>query len=431
MIWLYRLLFPPAMLLAAPYYLRRMFKRGGYGRNFMQRFGRVPMLPAKRPGVHRIWLQAVSVGEMLAIAPLLEALRREPGIEVYLTTTTSTGYRIALERYAGHTIGIGYFPVDAWFFSAAAWRQVQPDLVVLTEGERWPEHIRQASVRGVPVVCVNARMSDRGYRRMRRFRGPVLSLFGGITRWLPCSRQDADRLIELGFPRERITTTGNIKLDLTIPPLSPEERATLLGELGFPAGGSVLLGSSTWPGEEAALLGAFGRLRAEGREVSLLLVPRHAERREEVNTLLRESGLPFHFRSRGAAPGPVRVCVADTTGELRRLTQLADLVFVGKSLPPHHEGQTPVEAAALGKPVLFGPEMSNFREIARQLTGLGAARVVKDPGELASAASELLASPDTCARMASAAKSWHAANQGALSRTITQVLAELPARKAG
>jgi len=426
MIWLYRLLFPPAMLLASPYYLRRMFKRGGYGRNFMQRFGRVPTLPAKRPGVRRIWLQAVSVGEMLAIAPLLEALRKEPGVEVYLTTTTSTGYRIALERYTTHTIGIGYFPVDAWFCSAPAWRRVQPDLVVLTEGERWPEHIRQASVRGVPVVCVNARMSDRGYRRMRRFRGAVLSLFGGITRWLPCSQQDADRLLELGFPPGRIITTGNIKLDLSIPPLSADERASLLGELGFPSGGLVLLGSSTWPGEEAALLGAFIRLRAEGREVSLLLVPRHAERRAEVETLLRESGLGFHFRSKGAASGPVQVCVADTTGELRRLTQLADLVFVGKSLAPHHEGQTPVEAAALGKPLLFGPEMSNFREIARQLSGLGAARVVRDAGELSAAVSELLASPEACASMADAAKAWHAANQGALKRTIDQLLADLP-----
>jgi len=413
------------MLLASPYYLRRMFKRGGYGRNFMQRFGRVPDLPAKRAGVRRIWLQAVSVGEMLAIAPLLEALHRQSDLEVYLTTTTSTGYKIALERYAGLTVGIGYFPVDAWFFSARAWRAVQPDLVVLTEGERWPEHIRQASVRGVPVVCVNARMSDRGYRRMRRFRSAVLSLFGGVTRWLPCSQQDAERLIELGFPAERITTTGNIKLDLSIAPIIDAERATLLVELGFPEGGAVLLGSSTWPGEEAAMLTAFRRLLCEGRQASLLLVPRHAERRAEVDTLLRESGLSHHFRSKGAAPGPVQVCVADTTGELRRLTQLADLVFVGKSLAPHHEGQTPVEAAALGKPVLFGPEMSNFREIARQLSSLGAARVVKDPAELSEAVAELLAKPEARASMAAAAKAWHASNQGAIDRTIRQLLAEL------
>lgn len=414
------------MLLASPYYLRRMFKRGGYGRNFMQRFGRVPALPVKRPGVRRLWLQAVSVGEMLAIAPLLEALRQQPNLEVYLTTTTSTGYKIALERYGSHTIGIGYFPVDAWLFSSRAWKQVQPDLVVLTEGERWPEHIRQASARSVPVVCVNARMSDRGYRRMRRFRSAVLSLFGGITRWLPCSQQDAERLIELGFPRERIVTTGNIKLDLTIAPLSDEERATLLGELGFPATGAVLLGSSTWPGEEAALLAAYRSLLASGRQASLLIVPRHAERRAEVDTLLRESGLSFHFRSRGTAPGPVQVCVADTTGELRRLTQLADLVFVGKSLPPHHEGQTPVEAAALGKPLLFGPDMSNFREISRQLSGLGAARVVRDAGELSVAVSDLLSSPEARGSMAAAAKGWHAANQGALKRTIAQLLADLP-----
>ena len=120
MLWLYRLLFLPVLVVLAPRYVWRMRRRGGYRENFAQRFGAVPRLPPKRPGVRRIWLQAVSVGEMLAIAPLLEALQREGMAEVYLTTTTSTGYRQALDRYSGRTLGIGYFPLDWWFFSRRA-----------------------------------------------------------------------------------------------------------------------------------------------------------------------------------------------------------------------------------------------------------------------------------------------------------------------
>ena len=425
MIWLYRFLFPPLMLLASPYYVRRMLRRGGYGPGFSQRFGATPTLPARREGVRRIWIQAVSVGEMLAIGPLVEALLARGDIELYLTTTTSTGYKLACERYATKVAAIGYFPIDSWFFSRRAWKAVQPDLVILTEGERWPEHIRQAAVRGLPVVCVNARMSDRGYSRMQGFRGAVLSLFGGITRWLPCSVQDAERLVSLGFPAERITRTGNIKLDVTIPQMSEADRLRLRVELGLPERGLILLGSSTWPGEEEAVLQAFKTARERGVELSLLLVPRHAERRAEVRVLLEHSGLRFHFRSTGAAASPVDVAVGDTTGELRKLTQLADLVFVGKSLPPHHEGQTPIEAAALGKAILFGPKLSNFREISRDLSACGAALHVADAAALAEQTQELLSAPAHRAQMAQAAVAWHKANQGAIARTVAAVRAEL------
>ncbi len=424
MLWFYRLMFLPVLVVLAPRYLWRMRRRGGYRGNFTQRLGAVPRLPPKRPGVRRIWLQAVSVGEMLAIAPVLEALKREGSVEVYLTTTTSTGYRLARDRYAGQTIEIGYFPLDWWPCSARAWRRIAPDLVILTEGERWPEHIHQAGVRGVPVVCINARLSDRSFRRLGRMRLLVRPLLGGITRLLPCSAPDEARFLELGFPAARLTVTGNIKLDVTIAPLDPAERAQLRRDLGL-GDGLVLLGSSTWRGEEEALVGTLRQARAAGLAVTILIVPRHAERRGEIEARLKTSGYSFHFRSQGNAAGPVDVAVADTTGELRKLTQLADLVFVGKSLPPHTEGQTPVEAAALEKPILFGTGMGNFRQIARDLVAGGAARTVPDAGELAASAVALLQDESRRTTMAAAAQAWHRANQGAVARTLVVIREEL------
>jgi 3-deoxy-D-manno-octulosonic-acid transferase len=321
--------------------------------------------------------------------------------------------------------GIGYFPIDFWLFSRRAWRAIDPDLVLLTEGERWPEHIHQASQRGVPVVCVNARMSDKGFRRMMSVRPLVRSLFGGVTRWLTCSHQDTERLLALGFPAERITETGNIKLDVSIPLLDPVIREQLRRELGLDQP-LVLLGSSTWPGEEAAMIEAWRAARDAGLPVSLLLVPRHAERRAELASLLSAQELSHHFRSKGAAAGPVAVSVADTTGELRKLTQLADLVFVGKSLPPHHEGQTPVEAAALAKPVIFGPDLSNFRQIAKDLRSLGAVRSVRDAAELKAVVVELLRDSASRERMAAAAQAWFKASQGALARTVAALREVMP-----
>ena len=417
MIWIYRLLFIPLLLLLLPYYLWRMRRRGGYVENFGHRFGGTDPLPPKNVGVRRIWLQAVSVGEVLAIAPLLEAFKRDALLEVYLTTTTSTGYKLAKEKYEAFTVGIGYFPLDFWAFSARAWRKIRPDLCILMEGERWPEHVHQANMRGSPVLCVNARLSDRSFRRSLKFRALLKPLAAEITQVLCSSSRDEKRFKALGFPAGKLVTTGNLKLDVQIPLMTESEKMQLRRDLGLRAG-LVLLGSSTWPGEEAALITAWQQARARGLEVALLLVPRHAERREELRSLLDKAGLTFHFRSSGAATGAVDVAVGDTTGELRKFTQLADLVFVGKSLPPHDGGQTPVEAAALGKPLLHGPHMTNFREIIQTLTEAGAVQKVETADELCRAVVELLIDAAQREKLSAAARSWHEINRGATGRTL-------------
>ena len=171
------------------FFLWRTRGRGGWRQNFLNRFGRFSAVPPKTPGVSRIWLQAVSVGELLAIEPLLEPLRRATGAEILLTTTTSTALALARERLSGEVLGPYFFPVDFWPWSARAWRTIAPDIVILAEGERWPEHLHQAERRGVPVVCVNARMSDRGFRRARRFRRFLLPCW---KRHHPCARGHRD-----------------------------------------------------------------------------------------------------------------------------------------------------------------------------------------------------------------------------------------------
>jgi 3-deoxy-D-manno-octulosonic-acid transferase len=428
MLWLYRLLFLPLALLSAPYYGWRMRRRGGYGAHFGQRFGAVPRLPAKRAGVKRIWLQAVSVGEMLAITPLIEAWKRDPEVEVYLTTTTSTGYALAAERYLakGAVMALGYFPVDFWACSARAWRAIEPDLVVLTEGERWPEHLHQATRRGVPAVAVNARLSDRSFRRMRRL-GPLARLLTrGLSHVLAASEGDAERFADFGVPAGRVTVTGNLKLDVSLPAVSQAESDKFRRELGL-GDAKLVLGASTWPGEEAALIEAWRGLRdarVSAETWKLLIVPRHAERRGEIETLLTASGLRYHFRSRGAAPGEVDVAIADTTGELARLLALGEIVFVGKTLPPHTEGQTPVEAAARGKAVVFGPGTANFRLIARELEVCGAARRVADASGLAVALRNFAEDPRARDKAGASGSSWHHGNRGAAERT-RKVLSEI------
>lgn len=421
-LWIYRLLFIPLLLVIGPIYWWRARGRTGAKSASGQRMGRMPKLPPKSPGIKRVWIQAVSVGELLAVQPIIEALIEDEAVEVVLTTTTITSQLIAVEKFGGRVLMVGYFPMDFWPWVTRAWERLDPDLMLLTEGEWWPEHIAQAKRRDVPVICLNARVSDRSYRRMRVFRAVLPGVFSGLTRLLASSAADADRFKLLGFRAEQVTVTGNIKVDIVIDKISASEEAALRTSLGFEEGDMVLLGASTWPGEEEILIKVWQEARRGcDRPLRLLLVPRHAERREEVESVVTASGAKYALRSRGAVEGPIDVCIADTTGELRSLTQLADIVFVGKSLPPHRDGQTPVEAAGLGRATVMGPGMANFRTITQGLVAHGAVRQVADTAELANVVKTLIADPDDRARIGRCGENWHRANRGALQLTIKEI----------
>ncbi len=431
MIWIYRILFLPALVCLLPYYAWRMWRRGGYRHDFHHRFGLIDRPPPKRPGYKRIWIQAVSVGEANALGPLLNLLSARPKTEIILTTTTSTGYKILREKYAAKVLKVGIFPLDFWPFSRNAWRRLEPDLAVLMEAELWPEHLQQAQTRGIPVVLVNARMSDRSFARYQKMRGVARFLLEKLSLILCASQPDEERFRALGANPAQIRLTGSLKFDAaaTAKKLSAAEVTALREELGFVAEAQtpstsikpllVLLGSSTWEGEEAMLLEAQQTAIAAGLDVRLLLVPRHAERRQEIIALLEKQNLPWQARTVARqATRPLKIYLADTTGELARLTQAADVAFIGKSMPPHEGGQTPIEAAALGLPMVYGPRMSNFKDACRGLEEAHAAWHVGDSVSAQIALLGLLQDAPRRAQMGAAARAWHAANQGATARTL-------------
>ncbi|MCD8283799.1 MAG: 3-deoxy-D-manno-octulosonic acid transferase [Opitutae bacterium] len=455
MIWLYRLFILPFFLLTSPYFLKRMLKRGGYGKDFSHRFGSVPKLPPRKPGVGRIWIQAVSVGETEAVVPLLQELKKRDDVEVILTTTTSTAYKIICEKYADLVAAYAYFPLDFFLFSRRAWSRFSPSLAILMEGELWPEHLHQARVRGIPVLLVNARLSDKSFRRYKAFSFITKRILSHIDFVAAGTANDYNRFELLGVPKEKLGLIGNMKFDAARVssggvPLREEEKDALFAELfneEIPAGAcrpKVLLGSSTWPGEEEILIEAANRTAAgecelpsddrrasktpQRKPIKLLIVPRHAERRNEIVKLMKKTNLTWYLRSKTKKediPPNADVCVADTTGELRRLTSVATVAYVGKSMPPNDGGQTPIECAAFGVPMVYGPAMTNFRDICNLLEDAGAAIKVRTKEEAVSAVCDIISNADKWHEMSLAATRWYAHNLGATKRVCESVARHL------
>lgn len=434
MILLYRILFLPALVIALPYYLIRMRRRGGYGKDFQHRFGRFRRLDPPTKATTRIWLQAVSVGEVLAIGPLIEALQEDGKVEIVLTTTTSTGYTEARKRYADKVRTIGIFPLDFWLFSRLAWKRIQPDVIILTESELWPEHLHQAKIHDIPSFLVNARMSDTSFRRYVKLSSLASRLLNKFEAIFAASDHDASRLKKLGADPKQVHSTGSIKFDVALPEqLDESARHQLMYELGFKAPEShrplILLGSSTWPGEESILIEIVSTLRLNGIDLRLLLVPRHAERGPAIKRLLEQQTLAWHQRSSGIDPtSEIIIHLADTTGELSRLTQVADLAFIGKSLPPNEGGQTPIEAAGLGIPLLMGPNMNNFKAVAASLFQIGAAQTVNDANALKSAIDALIRDQAKRLTMGASGQEWHEQNRGSCQRIADEILSDLGLR---
>ena len=366
------------------------------------------------------WIHAVSVGEAIAAAPLVEGLRRTwPALPLVVSTVTETGARVVRDRFAG-LARHRYFPLD---FPGAARRviaSIQPAFFVCMETELWPNVLRGLAARGVPSMIANGRLSDRSFRRYRLVRGAMRRVLGDVTVFAMQSDEDARRVIALGALPERVVVTGNLKHD---PLPDPAGAADLWHRLlGLAAGQPVWIAGSTHRGEDEAVLEAHRRARVVRPDLVLVLAPRHPERVGEVMKLVAGQGLAGVRRSElpGGRGGAAPIIVLDTVGELAQLYSIADVVFVGGSLMAFG-GHNMLEPALRGKPVLFGPHTFNFREAAAMLLTAGGAAVVHDAGELATELQHLLADAELRGRRGAAAREAAASRHGAARTTLDLV----------
>ncbi|MDZ4198364.1 MAG: glycosyltransferase N-terminal domain-containing protein, partial [Kiritimatiellia bacterium] len=355
MIWIvYNLMFGIGFALLLPGFLLRMTRRGGYRARFGERLAlyRADIRRGLKEDLRPIWIHAVSVGELFVGLRLIAEIRkRDPQARFLLSVTTSTGRAIA-ERSVAPDTRLIYFPVDFPLVVRRAVRRLNPRALILVEGELWPNWIRALQARKIPVFLVNARLSDRsfrGYRKLRVFTRRLLPMLNGIFAQDEATRS---RYIELGADPALVYTLGSAKYDLEA--RDPDrERAfrEVLRKIGWDDGRPVLVGGSTWPGEEEALLDLVRDLRPAHPNLALLLAPRHVERAGEIEALLRRRSVRWIRKSAlgESAPEP-EVLLLDTTGELRHVYACADVIFIGKSLT-EHGGQNPIEAAQRGRAV--------------------------------------------------------------------------------
>jgi 3-deoxy-D-manno-octulosonic-acid transferase len=425
MYFLYSLLLGLAMVVASPYLLVRSFRRKHYLQSLIRRFGRgLPQVEHSRPP---IWIHAVSVGEVLAAKPLVAALRNSrPDQPTIVSTVTVTGQALAAKEIAT-AFAIFYFPFD-WIFCVRRFLdQFHPAAVIVMETELWPNFLRECSRRRIPVFLANGRISDkssRRYRLVRVFARKMLDAFASIG---VQTREDRRRFLELGAAEERVVVTGNLKFDLPAPSLAPHRELlnTITACLGIGPDTPVVVIGSTMKGEEAEILKQLQTLRSAVPGVRAILAPRHPERFAEVADLLQATGIPWSRRT-AIPPGSPNseLLLLDTIGELRAVYALATAAVVGGSFLPYG-GHNLLEPAALGKAIVFGPEMSNFRELAALFLREQAARQCSLE-RLASSLAEILKTPGACGLLGERAARIFRMNQGAAENTLKLILPRLP-----
>ena len=404
------------VLFYAPAAVVRFVRRGGR-LNVRARLGFGG--PRRRAHARAAWLHAVSVGEAIAAAPLVDGLRRLcPDLPLVVTTVTETGAKVVRERYA-RLATHRFFPLDLPWATRRFVAELDPAFLVCMETELWPNMLRTLAARGVPVMIANGRISDRSYRRYHLLRGLMRPVLADVRVFAMQSAEDARRIIALGVSPERVVVTGNVKHE----PLSDTAGSADLWRrlLGFGPNRRVWIAGSTHRGEEEVVLDAHRTALRECPELALVIAPRHPERAQEVQALVTGRGWPVVLRSElGRARGRDAVVVLDTVGELAPLYTVADVVFVGGSLVPFG-GHNMLEPALRRKPVLMGPHTENFRESAALLEAAGAAVVVRDAGELGRELARLLSDAGLRAKLGEVAYEAAASHRGAVRETLELV----------
>jgi 3-deoxy-D-manno-octulosonic-acid transferase len=330
---------------------------------------------AQRPPGPLVWLHGASVGEFVAILPLVERIRAR-GLTVLMTTGTVTSAELAQKRLPAGALH-QFIPLDMPRFVARFLDYWHPDLAVFMESELWPNLILSASARHVPMILVNGRMSERSFGRWRYFPKTIESLLRRFDLCLVRSASDAKRFGALGAPR--VSITGNLKFDVPALPVDAGKHAAFADAI---RGRIVVAAASTHPGEESVVVDVHRRLKIACPDLLTVIAPRHPQRGPAIAEIASTAGLRPALRSRGGSPaGETDICIFDTLGELGLIYQLAPIVFMGGSLV-RHGGQNPIEAIKFGAAILHGPHVSNFDEIYDELDRTDAAALVADAGEL-------------------------------------------------
>jgi 3-deoxy-D-manno-octulosonic-acid transferase len=409
------------LIVTSPYWLIKGIRERKYLHNFLQRLA--IRMPAPIDAEGPLWIHAVSVGEVLAVKPLLSALRDlRPDMPVIISTVTLTGMDLAMKEL-GNTSSIFFFPFDWSFCVKRFLRFYRPRAVVLMETELWPNFLNQCSRISLPVFLVNGRISDTSWRRYRRLRWMTRPMLNKIRTIGAQTRRDGDRLCRLGARQSSVVVTGNLKFDF--PAVDMAQGSAVLQEirnaLGLKQDDPVLVVGSSMKGEDPLFLRAFAKIRQTIPGTRLVLAPRHPERFDEVAQLISDSSIPAARRSGPVgSDGEAILYLLDTIGELRFVYSLATVVVIGGSFRSSG-GHNPLEPAALGKAIVFGPDMANFRDIAGVFLRQGAARQCS-PESLAQVVIELLRDEDGRQQMGRHALAALNANRGAATMSARFVL---------
>ena len=428
---IYNFLFVIFFCLSAPYYFVRMRRRGNWQEGFPERFGKFSSkVKQAMTNRHVLWIHAVSVGEVNVATQMISALEmRMPNLKIVVSTTTTTGMGELHKKLPSHVQKI-YYPIDRRACVRRAFMAIHPEAIVLVEAEIWPNFLWTAQEFKVPAFLVNARLSEssfNGYRRFGFLFRPVFSAFSGVG----CQNDaDAARLRELGCRPESIRVVGNLKFDAAkLEERGPLDVARLLAQLGVPKGAPIIIGGSTHAGEEGVLAEVFLRLRKRFPDLFLIVVPRHFERGKEAARDIAAHGLRFVYRKDVTPksefqPGEVDCLLVNTTGELKYFYEHANVIFVGKSLMAEG-GQNPIEPGALGKAMIFGPNMQNFKAIAKAFIEKRGAIQVADAKGLEDAFATLLADPEQAAALGVNALKVVRENLGAIEKTVDMIVERL------
>jgi 3-deoxy-D-manno-octulosonic-acid transferase len=413
----------------SPYFVYQAVRYKKYVGSLRERLGFLP-ISFNIDADESIWIHAVSVGEALTARALAADLKaRYPRLRLFVSTTTMAGQQVA-RRSLANVDGVFYFPFDFAATSTRTLNLVKPRVFVMMETEIWPNLLRLCRKRGVRTVVINGRISSRSYPRYRLIRRFFARVLADVDRFCMQSDESARRLVELGADPARITVTGSLKFDsLELPGLAshakPRER--VLRFFRVSPNRTVIVAGSTMKGEEAAVLRAFSRVKATMPNALCVLAPRAPERFDEAERLARDAGFVTTRRSELPIDAEPRadVVVLDSIGELAQLYQVATAVFVGGSLLDHG-GHNILEPAIFGKPIVFGPHMQNFKEIAEAFLANDAALQVGSDRELDAVLLTLVTDPVRRARLGAAARALVEANRGAKSKTLDVISELLP-----